>query len=124
MRETVRIAPPFPVESFGWRGNHFELFFIWNKYWRLLQTGMNLGNRHGQIIDLGRVKIHGTTGHIGKVVDEVSPRDQRFSQYRLVLELADGTREEFLFLELRDATEVEIARYTAEMERVRAQKRC
>jgi hypothetical protein len=62
---------------------------------------------HGCILDFGKVKIHEGTETIGKVVDEISPRDPRFSQYRLVLELKDGSRKDFLFLELRDATESE-----------------
>ena len=63
----------------------------------------------GHVLDLGRVKVHSESGSIGKVVDEVSPRGQRFTHYRLVLELIDGTRREFLFMELRDATEHELA---------------
>ena len=104
---------------------HFHLFLIWNKCQAIVTNqSMNPGNRHSQIIDFGKVKIHGTTGRIGKVVDEVSPRGARFSQYRLVLEIADGSREDFLFLELRDATEAEAARYAAERERTRPQQRC
>jgi hypothetical protein len=68
---------------------------------------------HREVLDFGRVKIHEGTGAIGKVVDEISPRDPRFSQYRLVLELKDGSRRDFLFLELRDATAPEIAGYEA-----------
>jgi len=67
----------------------------------------------GHVVDLGRVKVHSDSGCIGKVVDEASPRGQRFSHYRLVLELMDGTRREFLFMELRDPTEAEMALFDA-----------
>jgi len=74
---------------------------------------------HGPVLDFGKVKIHEASGTIGMVVDEVSPRNPRFSQYRLVLELKDGTRQDFLFLELRDASELEIASFEAARQSLR-----
>jgi len=86
---------------------------------RLVDLSMIPTEGHGEVLDFGRVKTHERTGAGGQVVDEISPRDPRFSQYRLVLELNDGTRRDFLFLELRDATEQEIVGY----ESARAQSR-
>lgn len=96
-------APGLPLKE----GKHCE---GWR---RLVALGMIPTEGHGEILDFGRVKTHEGTGAVGKVVDETSPRDPRFSQYRLVLELNDGTRRDFLFLELRDATEQEILSYEA-----------
>ena len=99
----ARSAPGLSLQE----GKHCE---DWR---RLVALGMIPTEGHGEILDFGRVKTHEGTGVVGKVVDEISPRDPRFSQYRLVLELNDGTRRDFLFLELRDATQQEILSYEA-----------
>src|SRR5689334_5225619 len=44
--------------------------------WRpLVALGMIPTEGHGEILDFGRVKTHEGTGAVGKVVDEISPRD-------------------------------------------------
>ena len=55
---------------------------------------------------------HSTT--IGKVVKQIEPKPERFSQYRVVLLLPDGTEQDFLYMELGDATEQQRVQYEQE----------
>ena len=72
---------------------------------------MNPHRYANEVIDFGKLKVHRASGTIGKVVKHIEPKPDRFSQYRIVLQLSDGSEHDFLYMELADVTEQERAQY-------------
>ena len=79
--------------------------------WLWYGWGVLRGMNASEVLDFGKIKVHPRARVVRRVVSHIEPKPSRFSEYRVVLELADGTEEEFLFFELRDATNREQAEY-------------
>jgi hypothetical protein len=72
--------------------------------------------QHAQtpILHAGEIMVHDATHTIGQVVDTIHSPDNELRGFEQVLQLLDGTRQQFRLAELRPASLVETRPYVVQ----------